>query len=435
MDKESFIIIYTTLFLVLSIALYFVKVPGSENNNDYRKSRISLGSGLFLIAALGISHIISPEIHFNDYSNFGFMLALCYIFTYLNYLSFLYMIESSHKKRIQIMKIAVYVAPIMSALFIAGDMYPAYTKAIKISLSCISVLIHFFLLTGCFREYDKFILQRSNYFDNYPNISWIPTMLWTTFILACMTVGCFFFKPLIPLTGILSLIVYTYIPLKLLSIHPETIQIVRESVENKDIVAEAQPADIFAPTETDSATTQTPAATPTPDVPAVTPATAIPAVPAVPEMSAAQASAVISESTTEHPAASGEQTADLGEQTAISGDEKNSKRYEKVAALIEKWVQEERYTQPEINIKDAATQMGTNSYYLSTYINRVLETSFAVWLNSLRIEKSKEYLTSNGGITMEECGIKVGYVNLYNYSRWFKAITGVSPLKWKKNNS
>ena len=120
MNQESFIIIYTTLFLVLSIALFFVKIPGSEKNRDYRKSRITLGSGLFLIAALGISHIISPQIHLNEYSNFGFMLGLCYIFTYLNYLSFLYMIESSHKKRIQIMKIAVYIAPFMAGLFIAG---------------------------------------------------------------------------------------------------------------------------------------------------------------------------------------------------------------------------------------------------------------------------------------------------------------------------
>ena len=60
-----------------------------------------------------------------------------------------------------------------------------------------------------------------------------------------MTVGCFFFEPLIPLTGILSLIIYTYIPIKLLNVHPETIQIVRESVQNKDIVAEAAPVEVM----------------------------------------------------------------------------------------------------------------------------------------------------------------------------------------------
>ena len=113
--------------------------------------------------------------------------------------------------------------------------------------------------------------------------------------------------------------------------------------------------------------------------------------------------------------------------------ERLEKRYEKVASLIAKWVEAEKYTTPGINIKDVATQMGTNSNYLSTYINNVLGTSFANWLNGLRVEKSKEYLASQSRISMEECGIKVGYDSLYNYSRWFKTVTGVSPSQWKKN--
>ena len=114
--------------------------------------------------------------------------------------------------------------------------------------------------------------------------------------------------------------------------------------------------------------------------------------------------------------------------------ERLEKRYEKVAALIEKWVETGKYTTSGINIKDVATQMGTNSNYLSTYINNVLGTSFAIWLNGLRVEKSKEYLNSPERISMEECGMKVGYDSLYNYSRWFKAITGMSPSQWKKNS-
>ncbi|MBR5184330.1 MAG: helix-turn-helix transcriptional regulator [Bacteroidales bacterium] len=30
--------------------------------------------------------------------------------------------------------------------------------------------------------------------------------------------------------------------------------------------------------------------------------------------------------------------------------------------------------------------------------------------------------------------MKVGYESLYNYSRWFKTITGMSPSQWKKNS-
>ena len=113
--------------------------------------------------------------------------------------------------------------------------------------------------------------------------------------------------------------------------------------------------------------------------------------------------------------------------------ERLEKRYEKVASLIAKWVEAEKYTTPGINIKDVATQMGTNSNYLSVYLNKVLDVSFATWLNTLRIDKSKEYLCGNQRLSIEECGIKVGYTSLYNYSRWFKTITGMSPSEWRKN--
>ena len=289
------------------------------------------------------------------------------------------MIETSHARRVRIMKMAVLMTPLMIGLFVLGISFMVHLKVIKIVLSCICILIHFFILTSCFREYDKFNLQSSNYFDDYPNITWMPTMLWATFLVACMTVGCFFFKPLIIPTGICSLIVYTYLPLKLLSIMPETIHIVRDSIENKDIIAEVSINEVPTIKEEEKEITQ------------------------------------------------------KVEPVSIT-EEKNAKRYEKIASLVDKWIEEEKYTQPDINIKDAATQMGTNSYYLSTYINRVLNTTFAIWLNSLRIEKSKEYLMSSNHISVEECGLKVGYTNLYNYSRWFKSITGVSPLKWKKNN-
>jgi YesN/AraC family two-component response regulator len=115
--------------------------------------------------------------------------------------------------------------------------------------------------------------------------------------------------------------------------------------------------------------------------------------------------------------------------------DKEARKNEKIAGLVTKWIESEHYTQPEINIKDVATDMGTNSNYLSTYLNKVLDTSFATWLNTLRIEKSKEYLCSESKLSIEECGTKVGYNSLYNYSRWFKAVTGMSPSLWRKTHN
>jgi YesN/AraC family two-component response regulator len=104
----------------------------------------------------------------------------------------------------------------------------------------------------------------------------------------------------------------------------------------------------------------------------------------------------------------------------------------KIKPLVDKWVENEEFMQADITIKEAASQMGTNSNYLSLYMNKYLNTSFSTWLNTLRIEKSKYYLTKPGKLSIEECGIKVGYPNIYNYSRWFKIVTGMSPSEWRK---
>ena len=76
--------------------------------------------------------------------------------------------------------------------------------------------------------------------------------------------------------------------------------------------------------------------------------------------------------------------------------------------------------------------MGTNQNYLSKYINNELGITFQVWLNTLRIEESKELLISKPKTSIEEIGICVGIPQTYNFSRWFKQITGETPFRWRK---
>ena len=186
--------------------------------------------------------------------------------------------------------------------------------------------------------------------------------------------------------------------MKLLSFLPENIHVVRRSIQTNKIIAEDHGEHIHL-------------------FPIDGPIKA--------EIPDETVSVEVTESTKE------DQRASVTDNTAAI--DKDAKRNEKVAALIEKWVNMENYTTSDINIKDVAVEMGTNSNYLSVYLNKVLDTSFATWLNTLRIDKSKEYLCGNQRLSIEECGIKVGYTSLYNYSRWFKTITGMSPSEWRKH--
>ena len=105
-----------------------------------------------------------------------------------------------------------------------------------------------------------------------------------------------------------------------------------------------------------------------------------------------------------------------------------------MGVYLERWVKEKRFCAAELSIKDVATQIGTNHNYLSKYLNDCLGITFQMWLNTLRIEESKHILSTEN-ISIEEVGIKVGIPESYNFSRWFKVVTGTTPLRYRKEEN
>lgn len=106
---------------------------------------------------------------------------------------------------------------------------------------------------------------------------------------------------------------------------------------------------------------------------------------------------------------------------------------EKLNPMVEKWVKEKKFCREGLTIKDVALELGTNHNYLSQYINNNLNMTFQVWLNTLRIEESKILLSSNEKISIEEVGIKVGIPQNYNFSRWFKVVTDMTPFQYRRS--
>ena len=108
---------------------------------------------------------------------------------------------------------------------------------------------------------------------------------------------------------------------------------------------------------------------------------------------------------------------------------------DKVEPLLNKWIENKGFCKADITIKDVATEMGTNHNYLSQYINNSLEMTFQLWLNTLRIEESKNILINNRDLSIEEVGAAVGIPQSYNFSKWFKNITMTTPFRYRKENS
>lgn len=119
---------------------------------------------------------------------------------------------------------------------------------------------------------------------------------------------------------------------------------------------------------------------------------------------------------------------------AESKKEKSKDLQDKIGPLVEEWINAEKFCRTDLTIKDVAMEIGTNHNYLSQYLNNILGTTFQVWLNTLRIEKSKILLTDGVKRSIEEIGNMVGIPQGYNFSRWFKIVTDTTPYQYRKKN-
>jgi AraC-like DNA-binding protein len=109
-----------------------------------------------------------------------------------------------------------------------------------------------------------------------------------------------------------------------------------------------------------------------------------------------------------------------------------------VAAMkrrIDKWVAEKRYCQAGVTIKDLADHLGTNTKYISLYINDYEGKSFRNWIGSLRIAEALRLMRENPSWTIDVVAEAIGYANKSAFLLQFAKQTDMKPSEWKENNT
>ena len=397
MNPNLLNIIHITVFFLLSITLFWIIIPSKQEFIEYKKARRILGFALMLVAISTAFRILFPAHGLRRFLELVSIVTFAHIFTSLNFISFLYLISTSRPMRKVYKKTALISGILLLCLGIAGYIFVEIRSVVKVVMGMIFMVVALYEFTGCIREYDKLSLQRDRMTEeeiasSCPTcLTWMPSMLWATTICAIVMASSFFYKPLGDIHLVLSTLTYTILTIKLLNFIPNQILETRQKLSDMEEIEGAASVSIreTIPHSQDNTAVQV-------------------------------------KHTEENNDSDAETDAD------IEIDSEINKGYMKIKPLVDKWVENEEFMQADITIKEAANQMGTNSNYLSLYMNKYLKTSFSTWLNTLRIEKSKYYLTKPGKLSIEECGMKVGYPNIYNYSRWFKIVTGMSPSEWRK---
>lgn len=101
---------------------------------------------------------------------------------------------------------------------------------------------------------------------------------------------------------------------------------------------------------------------------------------------------------------------------------------DRLNALME---EKQFFKNKDLRIADVATELCTNTSYLSTYLNGDLNTTFPAFVMGYRIRYAQELMRNDPAMRLSQVAEESGFTNERNFLRTFKAICGVTPSEWK----
>lgn len=102
---------------------------------------------------------------------------------------------------------------------------------------------------------------------------------------------------------------------------------------------------------------------------------------------------------------------------------------------FEKFIKSEKnYLDASLSLESVADKLQINKSYLSRIINAELGKSFTDYVNELRIEEAKIYLTHPdfNNYTLVSIGLEAGFNSKSAFNASFKKYTGMTPSEYKK---
>lgn len=106
---------------------------------------------------------------------------------------------------------------------------------------------------------------------------------------------------------------------------------------------------------------------------------------------------------------------------------RESELFARIETLMEK---EEWFRRKGLGVTDIATQLGTNTKYISNCINSRTQSNFTEYLNGYRIRYAQRLLREQPGIRLSEVSEAAGFTSESAFYRNFKVLTGQTPAEW-----
>ncbi|MBQ9385456.1 MAG: AraC family transcriptional regulator [Bacteroidaceae bacterium] len=113
----------------------------------------------------------------------------------------------------------------------------------------------------------------------------------------------------------------------------------------------------------------------------------------------------------------------------ILSDEKQKEDSVLFKVIQEKMENERIYLKPGLSVVDLAKSIGSNRTYVSASINSQSGKSFAMYVNTYRVEYAKTIM-KDGKLSIAQVAEMSGFASEESFRRNFRNITGKSPSDW-----
>ena len=101
-----------------------------------------------------------------------------------------------------------------------------------------------------------------------------------------------------------------------------------------------------------------------------------------------------------------------------------------MSSLIE---EEKLYLRKNLRISDVASELATNKTYVSAILNSLSGEKFTSMITRLRVEYAQRLMREHPDMLLDDVADEAGFSSRTTFFRSFKAITGMTPQKWKEN--
>jgi len=109
---------------------------------------------------------------------------------------------------------------------------------------------------------------------------------------------------------------------------------------------------------------------------------------------------------------------------------RSTRKVESRIVVLAKRAIHERFADPEFSLEAASERAGVSKNHLSFEFSRETGETFTEYVARVRVDEAKRLLATTS-LLVYEVGERVGYPSVEHFSRLFKKVAGVSPVKFR----